>query len=198
MIALFGGGFDPVHFGHINTAKTAISKLGLTKLLFLPYYNSPCKNNTFFDKQTRLNMLKIATKYIQKTIIDTREIKQNKTTYTIDSLISIRKDYPNSSLCLLMGADSFNNINNWRRYIEFSKFCHLVIINRANNSINNELLQNFTKTNNVTDLKNNKFGLLYLLTQDEINISSSDIRYKIQNNKAITGLVPNKIIKYIQ
>ncbi len=197
MIAIFGGGFDPIHFGHINTAKTAISKLGLSKLLFLPYYSSSCKNNTFFTKQVRLDMLKTVVKNIQKTTIDTREIKQNKTTYTIDSLISIRKDYLNHSICLLIGVDSFNTINTWKRHNEFDKFCHLVIVNRPNNDIDNMLLQNFTKTTNIADLKNNKFGLLYLLTQDEINTSSSDIRYKIENNQAITGLVPKEIIKYI-
>lgn len=198
MLAFFGGGFDPVHYGHINSAKNAIKKLDLTQLFLLPYYRSPDKQTTMFSDKQRLDMLEIATKDITKITIDTREISQKQKTYTIDSLLEIRNNYKKDSICLLLGADSFNNINKWRQYQDIIKYCHLVIINRPNNNINTKLLTKYKITDKITQLKNTKCGLVYLLEQSNINISSSDIRYKIKHNKEITQDLPPQIIKYLQ
>ena len=198
MIGIFGGAFDPVHFGHIKNAQTAVYELELDKLIIMPYHASSDKNKPLFDNNTRVKMLQIALGNKKNIVIDKQEVIQNKITYTIDALRDIKKTYYKQNIYLLLGMDSFNSIKNWRCYSEFSKLCNIVIFSRPNNVFDNKSANNYFKTTNkLSAIKNSKHGLVYILTNNNITTSSSDIRYKIVKKQNLSGLMPDSIIKYL-
>ena len=197
MIGFFGGGFDPVHQGHIHSAQTAMKQLSLEKLFLIPYAKSTDKNPCLFSKQQRLDMLEIATQSMGNLLVDKREINRTSTNYTIDTLLDIRGQYPNESICFLMGMDSFNRIKTWKNYQQLTHFCHLVVINRPHYSCDNKIVAQFTQANEVSQLLNTPSGLLFFLTQTDINLSSRQIRDKITAHQSLSDLLPKPIIKYI-
>ena len=197
MIAFFGGAFDPVHFGHLKCAQNALNILPLSALFLMPYKTSQHKKSPLFSDKARLAMLKATTKNTDKIFVDDREIKRGSITYTIDSLRSIRLDYPNENVCFLLGVDSFNHIDSWQKSRYLSNFCHLIVFTRPNYILKLKPSLLFKHTYYTSHLATQKQGLLYLIEQN-IDISSRNIRYKIAHKKPIDDLVPKVIVDYIK
>ncbi len=197
MIAFFGGAFDPVHFGHLKCAQNALDVLPLSTLFLMPYKISQHKKLLLFSDEARLEMLKVASKHIDKIFVDDREIKRGGITYTIDSLRSIRLDYPDENICFLLGMDSFNHISSWQESRYLSNFCHFIVFTRPNYILRSNPSLSFKRIYRISHLTTQKQGLLYLIEQD-INISSHDIRYKITHGKSVDDLVPGAVVDYIK
>ncbi|RUM61863.1 MAG: nicotinate (nicotinamide) nucleotide adenylyltransferase, partial [Persephonella sp.] len=87
MIGLYGGSFDPVHIGHLRLAEDIREYFNLNKIVFIPTYISPLKSKSNAKPEDRLNMLKLATEYNPFFEIDDREIKENKISYTIKTIM---------------------------------------------------------------------------------------------------------------
>lgn len=208
MIGLFGGGFDPIHYGHITCIKHALNTLKLQELFLLPYAKSPHKTHCLFSDLDRLHLLNLAITHIQnssldidkytKISIDTREIKNSSSTSrTIDTLKNIKKDYPNQTICLLIGMDAFNQLNTWKTYQELSHYCHLLVFKRPQHLITTAKMANFIPTTYINDLQNSHYGQLLFLNQEQIDISSSIIRDKIIHKQELSTLLPEALIQYI-
>jgi nicotinate-nucleotide adenylyltransferase len=181
MIGIFGGCFDPVHYGHLKTASSIKKELGLTKIFLMPCAKPPHKNNLFFSPKQRLKMLEIAISEFKDLKIDDRELKNNTISWTIDSLKAIKQEYPNQLIYLIIGADSFNNLNTWKNYQEFNKYVKIVVLKRPKYKI---------KNTNDKDV--------YFAKTAMFDISSSDIRNRINENKSLSKLLPDKVINYIK
>ncbi len=207
MIGFLGGGFDPVHYGHIKNAQAIYEVLKLQQLRFMPYASSPDKPAPLFTDTARLDMLALALKDVQGStlqnttlhniLIDTREINQSQTNYTLDTLKNIRKDFPNESICFLMGADSFNNIHTWKNHQQLTNYCHLVVFNRQNHTLNTDNIKRFKLTEQDQPLHNSQSGYLLLLNLAKFDISSSAIRDKIAKQQSLIGLMPKSVVDYI-
>ena len=110
MIGIFGGTFDPVHYGHIKPALSLKQALNLRQLRFIPNRVPPHRAEPWLSVEQRLLLLNTALKDYPDVIIDERELNRDGPSYMVDTLSSLKKDFPDEGLCLIIGMDTFFGI----------------------------------------------------------------------------------------
>ncbi|MFI3122372.1 MAG: nicotinate-nucleotide adenylyltransferase [Methylococcales bacterium] len=198
MIGIFGGTFDPIHYGHLRSA------LELKELFELEHVRLiPCAQPVHRDLPTtsalqRLEMLQLVTQNQNDFIVDAQELKREGGSYTFDTLIALRSNYPDVPLLLFVGSDAFNNFTTWFRWQELFDLAHVVVITRPNAALNS--LNEFFKmrlTNDKQILKNHLAGHLFFQQITQLEISATAIRGMIATRKNPRFLLPDAIIDYI-
>ncbi|WP_027124039.1 nicotinate-nucleotide adenylyltransferase [Mycoplasmoides pirum] len=175
-IIIFGGSFDPIHSGHIESAKLSLKKLNADLLFFVPTYSSILKNINSSPSMHRIKMLKLAIPKNQKYKISKWDIN-NKNLYTINLIKHFLTKYSNQNLFLLIGGDQVNNFHNWKDAKKISKLVNIIYVSRYNYKLNKNNIKKFN---------------MKLIGNVNKNISSTELRKKI-NNKFIN----NKVVDYI-
>jgi len=178
---VFGGNFNPVHNGHLILANEAINLLNLKKILFIPAWKSPFKNDLpstpFID---RYNMLELATSEIQFFEVLNIESKRKQTSYTYYTLKELLKKEKN--LCLLIGEDQAIGFRKWHKWEKILQIVDVYVFRR---NINNKQNKEYPKE-------------LKMLNTKIIEISSTDIRNKIKNGNPVANLLPEEVLNYIK
>ncbi|WP_295164215.1 nicotinate-nucleotide adenylyltransferase [uncultured Buchnera sp.] len=201
MYAIFGGNFDPIHYGHITSAEKLAEELSIKKIILLPNHGPPHRSKTKTSIIDRLKMIKFAIKNNQLFKISYLETKKNTTFYTIETLIKIRKKIGYlQPLCFIIGEDNLNNLNIWKDWEKILSLSHLLICPRIHVKKNNSKLKKWIVShtvNNVNFLYKKPFGFIFFSKISMINISSTEIRKNYYEGKSSYGLLPSKIDKYI-
>ncbi len=198
MIGIYGGSFDPVHLGHLITAESIKKELNFERLFLLPCCVPVHKNSLHYSSKQRLEMLSLAIKEFPSLEIDTREIDRGGSSYMIETLAEIVKEFKDSTICLIIGMDSFVTFKTWKKWDEFAKLVHLIILPRNTNQHPQKSLDTFDIALDKNHLNKKTSGLLYFSNSELIDISSSDIRGKIASNQNLDGLMPSSIINILQ
>lgn len=190
MIGFFGGSFDPVHYGHLKTARAVKKELGLQQLFLMPCRVPVHKDVLHFSNQQRLDMLNLALMEFNDLQIDMREINRQSPSYTIETLKHIKSDYPNEEIFLIIGQDSFDTLETWKDYQKFNDYASVVVLPRT---YNNQVLRR--------DITN-----VYFAKTPIIDISSTQVQSILSeatsigkiNSQKLSGLLSENIIQYIQ
>jgi nicotinate-nucleotide adenylyltransferase len=198
MIGIFGGSFDPVHLGHLKTAKSIKKELNFERLFLLPCHDPVHKNSLHYSPKQRLEMLNLAIKDYPSLEIDTREIDREGNSYMIDTLADLTEEFKGKTICLIIGMDSFLSIKTWKKWDEFARLVHLIILPRNTDGLVEKNLETFDVALDKSDLNISSSGLLYFSNSELIDISSTDIRGKIASNQNLDGLMPSPVIKFLQ
>ena len=198
MIGIYGGSFDPVHLGHLITAESIKKELNFERLFLLPCCEPVHKNSLHYSSKQRLEMLSLAIKEFPSLEIDTREIDRGGSSFMIDTLTEIVKEFKESTICLIIGMDSFETFKTWKKWDEFAKLIHLIILPRNTNQHPQKSLDTFDIALDKNHLNKKTSGLLYFSNSELIDISSSDIRGKIASNQNLDGLMPSSVINFLQ
>lgn len=205
LIGLFGGTFNPIHFGHLRMAQELCNHLILDEVRFIPAANPPHKTPPKVSAEHRAEMVKLAINGNPKFVLDTRELQRQGASYTIDTLISLREEFNDASLCLMMGSDAFTKLNTWHRWQELVDYCHIILVQRPNKApqakLSNELeaflQENYTE--DIADLSLKKAGFIHMQTITAQDISSTKIRtaYQLSAPQNLRYLTPDSVIQYI-
>ena len=198
MIGIFGGSFDPVHLGHLKTAKSIKKELNFERLFLLPCHDPVHKNSLHYSPKQRLEMLNLAIKDYPSLEIDTREIDREGNSYMIDTLADLTEEFKGKTICLIIGMDSFLSFKTWKKWDEFARLVHLIILPRNTYRLAENNLETFDLALDKSDLNISSSGLLYFSNSELIDISSTDIRGKIASNQNLDGLMPSPVIKFLQ
>lgn len=198
MIGIFGGSFDPVHLGHLKTAKSIKKELNFERLFLLPCHDPVHKNSLHYSPKQRLEMLNLAIKDYPSLEIDTREIDREGNSYMIDTLADLTEEFKGKTICLIIGMDSFLSFKTWKKWDEFARLVHLIILPRNTDGLVEKNLETFDVALDKSDLNISSSGLLYFSNSELIDISSTDIRGKIASNQNLDGLMPSPVIKFLQ
>ncbi|MGQ0579423.1 MAG: nicotinate-nucleotide adenylyltransferase [Betaproteobacteria bacterium] len=129
-IGLFGGTFDPIHFGHLRLAQELADALGLERVRFIPTGTPPHRNPPQVSGAHRLQMVRTAIAGNPVFEADDREIRREGICYTYDTLSELRDELGDRPLYLLMGADAFAALSTWHRWQELFDFAHVAIAHR--------------------------------------------------------------------
>ncbi|CAL4325183.1 nicotinate-nucleotide adenylyltransferase [Buchnera aphidicola] len=199
--AIFGGNFDPIHYGHITCAKKLVQEISIKKIILLPNHRPPHRNQTKTSILDKINMIKLAIDGNQLFKISYLEIKKNKIFYTIDTLKKIRRKIGYlQPLCFIIGEDNLNNLNLWKDWEKILSLSHLIICPRKYEKKNNNKLKEWIISHTIKDidiLHKKPYGYIFFSTMPTINISSTQIRKNYYEGKNAKGLLPSNIEKYI-
>ena len=198
MIGVYGGSFDPVHFGHLKTANSIKNELNFERLFLLPCFEPVHKNSLHYSSIERLKMLSLAIKEFPSLEIDTREIDRGGSSFMIDTLIELLEEFKKNNICLIIGMDSFISFKTWKKWDQFASLVHLIVLPRNSGQPSQNSLDTFELAIDKNDLKIKPNGLLYFSNSELIDISSTDIRDRIASNQNLDGLMPSSVINFLQ
>jgi nicotinate-nucleotide adenylyltransferase len=185
-IGIFGGTFNPPHYGHLIVAEFIREEVGLDKIIFIPCSIPPHKQNNEYLSQIaspehRFEMVKLAiigNKFFEVSDI---EINRSGVSYTIDTVNYFVSNFPEEKFYLLIGADQFAEFHTWRKPDEIVQKVNLIVFNRPGFVIPKTEFSKFAT----------------FITIPNIEISASTIRKRIRHGKSIKYLVPPAVEEYI-
>jgi nicotinate-nucleotide adenylyltransferase len=206
MLGLFGGTFDPVHFGHLRLATELAEAFRLDRVLFLPaglpYHRGRAAHAS---NDERLTMLKLATARDARFDVDDRELRREGETYTYDTLAEIRAERPGQPLVFLLGSDAFTRIDTWHRWTELFELAHFAVAVRAGDeqwssqgpgAFPREIWPRITL--NPRDLVSAPSGKVISFAMTPLAISSTAIRTLAAEGASIRYLTPDPVADYIR
>lgn len=197
MIGVYGGSFDPIHLGHLKTAKFIKNELGLNRMLLLPCNQPVHRQPLHYTASQRLEILNLGLKDFTELEVDTSEIDRGGDSYMIDTLKNLKIKLNNESICLVIGMDSFVNFKTWKNWDEFSKIIHLIVLPRVGEQPLVKGLETFEVSSDIKQIKSEENGLLYFSTTGMINISSTAVRGRISKNQSLDKFLPKSVINYL-
>jgi nicotinate-nucleotide adenylyltransferase len=211
MIGIFGGNFDPVHYGHIKPALSVKQALGLTQLRFIPNRIPPHREVPWLSIEQRLCLLKIVAGEFPDIIIDERELNRDGPSYMVDTLSSLQQDFPDESLCLIIGMDAFLGITSWHQWRTLFDLCQLVVTTRPGfdvkaieQQVQDEdyqfLVQKMSSDVNVLSAHESPQEQAKILLQSvpQLDISSTQIRENLRDEKQISQWMPEKVYQKLR
>lgn len=179
-IGIFGGTFDPPHFGHITIAKCFINECLLDMCYFVPNKRSPFKltKENMLNDQERINAITKMLKNNDKMKICDYEISKDAISYSIDTVQYFKREFSHDELFLLIGEDQALHFNKWRHYEQILEICNIIIARRP------EMLSNEAQIQIKNIFQNAK---CQYLSNPIINITSSLLR--AEKNKSVRFLL---------
>ncbi|KXK50347.1 MAG: nicotinic acid mononucleotide adenylyltransferase [Chlorobi bacterium OLB5] len=187
-IGILGGTFDPVHLGHLIIAENTAEQVHLDEVMFIPSKTPPLKNiNNISEPVHRLNMLKLAVRGNPGFVINDIEINSegSEPDYTVNTLLKLREQYINEQVkfYLIIGMDQLINLDKWKDPGKLFLLSEVVVINRPGYL--------------VTQVENEYSRQTIMVPVPNIDISSTDIRYRVSENRSIKYLVTPEVENYI-
>jgi nicotinate-nucleotide adenylyltransferase len=196
-IGIFGGTFDPIHYGHLRTAFELLQSLRLSEMRFMPAGNPPHRDITVASAEERLAMVQAATQDQPGFVVDDREIRRSGLSYSVDTMRSLRADFPDRSLCLIVGMDAFLGLPKWHQWRELMELAHLVVAHRPGWRAPSmgplgELLV-VRGTGRINDLHEARAGCIYIHAVTQLEISSTEVRKLIGAGRDPRYLMPDAV-----
>ncbi|WP_312649429.1 nicotinate-nucleotide adenylyltransferase [Aminipila sp.] len=191
-IGIYGGSFDPIHWGHIQLALQAREELHLDKVIFIPAKYQPFKMDMeVTPEEHRVNMLIQALQGKKGLEISYAELEIDEISYTINTLRRIRTFYSSDTeFFFILGTDSFLNIECWYKSKELLRDFSFAIGSRPGYK-EDQLKCCIDKIRAVYNTN------IILLNNEELPISSTDIKTHIKMGESIKDLVPESVERYI-
>ncbi len=194
-VGIFGGTFDPIHYGHLRTAFEVLQALDFTKVLFIPSGDPPHRGTTFADAELRLRMVAAATAEEQRFVVDDCEVRRRGPSYTVETLVEKRSQYTGEPLGLIMGMDAFLGLVSWHRWEELLGLAHIIVAHRPgwrrpDSGPLGELLSTFS-TEEAADLHAAPNGRIHVHAVTQLEIASSDIRELVAAGEDPRYLLPS-------
>lgn len=201
MIGIFGGTFDPIHFGHLRTALEVADAFDLSEVRFIPCRLPPHRGQPAAAADDRLAMLQLALEGSDPRFrIDDRELKRDGPSYMVDTLASIRGEASECPLCLIVGLDAFQGIPAWHRWREIFKLAHVVVMQRPFEAEFAEALERVLDERMVSKrstLHQKPAGAICFEDVSQLAISASRIRELVRTGKSTQYLLPDCVREFI-
>ncbi len=208
MIGIYGGTFDPVHFGHLRAALEVYQGLGLHEMRLLPCYQPPHRAPPVADARARLTMLRSAVGTDTRgLVVDNREMRREGVSYMVDTLVSLRAALNDEPLCLVLGADAFLQLHRWRRWEEIISLAHIVVTHRPGWTLAADApnldpvlarLWRDCHVGDVAELAAAPAGRILQFTITQLDISATRIRAMVARGESPRFLLPEKVWNLIR
>lgn len=190
-LGIFGGTFDPVHYGHLLLAETCRETLELSEVRFVPAGNPPHKSGIqITDGHARADMLKLAVSGYPEFTVDRRELKRQGPSFTVDTLAEFAAELPDAELFFLMGADSLRDMPGWREPDRISELATVVAVNRPG-------LPLPTSSQVVEWVGDALAARIRLITMPGADLSATDLRQRAREGGSLRFMTPRAVEAFI-
>lgn len=207
-IALLGGTFDPVHYGHLRFASEARAALGLSEVHLVPSATPPHRALPEASAADRVAMLELAIREFPGLRIDARELRRGGPSYTVDTLAELRTAHPRAPLVLLLGADAFRDLTGWHQWRRLFALAHLVVAPRPGAEPGAGLAPELAREWNArlasdpAVLRGTASGAIYVQPIPAQPIAATAIREALQRSPrprdVLARLLPPAVLAYIE
>jgi nicotinate-nucleotide adenylyltransferase len=210
-IALLGGTFDPVHYGHLRFADDVRQALGLPEVRLVPARDPPHREGPAASAAERSAMLHLAVAEFPGLVVDERELRRAGKSYTVLTLEELRAEYPDHPLLLLLGADAFIGLPSWHRWKDIFGLAHAVVVERPGMSLEANLPASLLPiwrerlTVDPGTLRSRTAGAIFVQPISPQVVSATTIRERLSQGNAASadksnqwhGLLPPAVLAYI-
>ena len=188
---IFGGSFNPIHYGHLMICEYIKEEMGLDKVIFIPTGNPPHKE-IGVSAEDRYEMVRLAISPNPDFEISDIETTRVNLSYTVDTIRELKKIYKEEKLYFLIGLDSLFQLKTWKKIGDLSQEIEFVVALRPGYIDKEEI-------NNEIDFLRENFGTkINLIKTPLYEISSTDLRDRIHEGKSLRYLIPKKVLDYIE
>lgn len=201
-IGIYGGTFDPIHYGHLRPALEVLQHLQLAAVRFIPCRVPVHRDAPQVSPEQRFALLRLALADQPGFIADDRELRRATPSYMVDTLRELRTELgAEVALCLLLGSDAFQQLPTWHCWTQLTDLAHLVVMQRP--GILPEwpaALQNFIAdklTAQAQHLHQQATGKVLLHAVTQLDISATTIRHHLAAGQAVRYLLPDLALAYI-
>ncbi len=196
-LGVFGGTFDPIHYGHLRSAFEMLQALNFEQVRFIPCGDPPHRGETFAVAAERMRMVELAVTGQQGFVADPRELSRGGPSYTIDTLTELRAEFPGHALGLILGMDAFLGLHTWHRWREILDVAHIVVAHRPGWKAPDfgplgELIAE-RGTHRVNDLHAALHGRIHIHAVTQLEISSTEIRELVAAGRDPRFLMPDAV-----
>ena len=198
-IGIFGGTFDPVHFGHLRSALEVCQQLELDHVRLMPCHVTPHRPQPQLKAAERRLLLELAVKSCPALTVDDRELTRDGPSYSADTLLSLRSEFPDNPLFLILGSDAFRQIDSWSRWTQLLDLAHIVVMQRAGEALDfSAALQKWLTENlgRPAD-RESAAGKIWPVAVTPLAISATDIRAQRVVGESVQFLLPEAVLTTI-
>jgi nicotinate-nucleotide adenylyltransferase len=190
-IGILGGTFDPVHYGHLLIAETCRELLRLDQVRFVPALQSPLKTaEPGADGHARADMVQLAVSGCSAFIVDRRELRRSPPSWTVETLRSIRAEFPDAELVLLIGADALKDLPLWREPLEIARLAQIAACNRPG-------LPELSSSAILSWIGPELASRVTPVQIPGTDISSTELRQRIRSGRSIRFLTPRAVEAFL-
>ncbi len=202
-IGIFGGTFDPIHYGHLRAADEVRRALGLTEVRLMPAGNPYHRSHVVASAAQRLEMARLGVQEFPGLAVDSREALQTTPSYTVDALTALRSELGKCPLMLLIGADAFLSLPGWKRWTELFDLAHMIIVARPGAHLPDPPpapLDAIWTARYTADcgLLSSPAGRICVQPVQPQPISATQIRGLLRAGQRPDGLLPAAVVAYIE
>jgi nicotinate-nucleotide adenylyltransferase len=205
-IALLGGSFDPVHYGHVALGGYFAKLLFPDELRIIPAGNPWQKNKLKGTPQERVEMIRLAfDSQAVPVIIDQQEIQRQDASYTINTLRAIRAESgPDVSIAFLIGADQLQQLNTWKNWQQLFDYAHICAASRPGFAMDpahvpaDVAREIGRRAASPEQIRTTPHGLAYFATNLAVDISSTEVRAALLRGEQPHSLIPSGVLDYIK
>lgn len=185
-IALLGGTFDPIHYGHTKPVLELADIFGWSQIHLQPSYAPPHRPTPDASETQRLAMVELACKDDTRLLADDFELRQQAPTRTVHTLRRLQSLHPTSSLCFVLGMDSFVNFTSWLHWQQIFEHTHLVVLPRPGYDLTNlpqtlDEQLSLRQSDDAADFKQGA-GRIFIASTTQQNISATALRKQLADN----------------
>ena len=202
MRCIYGGTFDPVHYGHLRTALEVQQALGVAQVHLLPCALPPHRDEPRVTPQQRLQLLQLAIADQPALAIDDRELQRGGRSYMVDTLRSLRDEVGQAApVCLILGMDAFLGLESWHQWQRLAELAHLLVMQRPGSEwpatgALAELVGRARVEESIA-LSERPAGFLYGIQVTPLGISSTQIRTLLAEKRSPRYLLPDSVLQHI-
>ncbi|MCA1921841.1 nicotinate-nucleotide adenylyltransferase [Buttiauxella noackiae] len=204
LTALYGGTFDPIHYGHLKPVEALAKQVALHQVTIMPNNVPPHRSQPLANSEQRKTMVELAITGNALFKLDDRELQRETPSYTVETLEQLRSEIgAEQPLAFIVGQDSLLSLQRWYRWETLLTLCHLLVCQRPGYSLSMNTPEeqrwlDAYQTTSVEELHNQPAGKIYLAQTPMYDISATAIRRRLEQHLPCDDLLPPAVAEFIR